>query len=54
MTNLGIRQVPKELVEAADSYGSTARQKLFKVEIPLLNQPLWQGLTKPLCCHFLW
>ena len=54
MTNLGIRQVPKELVEAADSYGSTASQKLFKVEIPLLNQPLWQGLTKPLCCHFLW
>ncbi|RKJ46652.1 ABC transporter permease subunit, partial [Butyricicoccus sp. 1XD8-22] len=27
-TNLGIKQVPRELVEAADSYGSTGRQKL--------------------------
>ena len=25
-TNLGIRQVPKELVEASDSFGSTSRQ----------------------------
>ena len=25
-TNLGIRQVPNELVEAADSYGSTGWQ----------------------------
>ncbi|WP_419348810.1 ABC transporter permease subunit, partial [Acinetobacter baumannii] len=27
MTNLGIRQVPTELIEAADSYGSTEWQK---------------------------
>ena len=35
MSNLGIRQVPKDLVEAADSYGSTPKQKLFKLELPL-------------------
>ena len=29
MTDLGIRQVPADLIEAADSYGSTAWQKLF-------------------------
>ncbi|WP_373747553.1 ABC transporter permease, partial [Weissella soli] len=29
MTNLGIRQVPNDLVEAADSFGSTPKQKLF-------------------------
>ncbi|KOY82939.1 proline/glycine betaine ABC transporter permease [Lysinibacillus macroides] len=46
MTNLGIRQVPKELVEAADSYGSTARQKLFKVEIPLAKSTIMAGINQ--------
>lgn len=32
MTNLGIRQVPVDLVEAADSFGSTSWQKLLKLE----------------------
>ncbi|MEQ6354929.1 proline/glycine betaine ABC transporter permease [Lysinibacillus sp. M3] len=46
MTNLGIRQVPKELVEAADSYGSTSRQKLFKVEIPLAKSTIMAGINQ--------
>ena len=46
MTNLGIRQVPKELVEAADSYGSTAKQKLFKVEIPLAKSTIMAGVNQ--------
>ncbi|WP_155590435.1 ABC transporter permease [Lysinibacillus cavernae] len=46
MTNLGIRQVPKELVEAADSYGSTASQKLFKVEIPLAKSTIMAGINQ--------
>lgn len=46
MTNLGIRQVPKELVEAADSYGSTANQKLFKVEIPLAKSTIMAGVNQ--------
>lgn len=32
-TNLGIRQVPNELVEAADSYGSTGWQKIIQIRI---------------------
>src|SRR5699024_7448806 len=33
-TNLGIRQVSQELVEASEAFGSTGSQKLFKVELP--------------------
>ncbi|MEB2281387.1 proline/glycine betaine ABC transporter permease [Lysinibacillus xylanilyticus] len=46
MTNLGIRQVPKELVEAADSYGSTSKQKLLKVEIPLAKSTIMAGINQ--------
>lgn len=35
LTNLGIRQVPRELTEAADAFGATEQQKLFKVQIPV-------------------
>lgn len=45
-TNLGIRQVPKELVEAADSYGSTGGQKLFKVELPLAKSTIMAGINQ--------
>lgn len=45
-TNLGIRQVPKELVEAADSYGSTPSQKLFKVELPLAKSTMMAGVNQ--------
>ncbi len=46
MTNLGIRQVPHELVEAADSYGSTGTQKLFKVELPLAKSTIMAGINQ--------
>lgn len=46
MTNLGIRQVPRELVEAADSYGSTGSQKLFKVELPLAKSTIMAGINQ--------
>lgn len=45
-TNLGIRQVPKELVEAADSYGSTGWQKLFKLELPLAKSTIMAGINQ--------
>ncbi|SOC18206.1 glycine betaine/proline transport system permease protein/glycine betaine/proline transport system substrate-binding protein [Ureibacillus xyleni] len=45
-TNLGIRQVPKELVEAADSYGSTGWQKLIKVELPLAKSTIMAGINQ--------
>lgn len=45
-TNLGIRQVPKELEEAADSYGSTGWQKLFKLELPLAKSTIMAGINQ--------
>lgn len=45
-TNLGIRQVPKELVEAADSFGSTGWQKLFKLELPLARNTIMAGINQ--------
>lgn len=46
MTNLGIRQVPTELVEAADAYGSTGAQKLFKVELPMAKATIMAGVNQ--------
>ncbi|AKP67157.1 ABC transporter permease [Companilactobacillus ginsenosidimutans] len=46
MTNMGIREVPDELIEAADSFGSTEWQKLFKVELPLAKTSLMAGVNQ--------
>lgn len=46
LVNLGIRQVPKELVEAADAFGSTAWQKLVKVEMPVARPSIMAGLNQ--------
>ena len=45
-TNLGIRQVPKELVEASDAFGSTGAQKLFKVELPMAKSTIMAGINQ--------
>ncbi|MFC6278751.1 ABC transporter permease/substrate binding protein [Streptococcus moroccensis] len=45
-TNLGIREVPRELVEASESFGSTGPQKLFKVELPLAKDTIVAGISQ--------
>ncbi len=45
-TNLGIRQVSTELVEASDAFGATGRQKLFKVELPMAKQTIMAGVNQ--------
>ncbi|MGM8849079.1 ABC transporter permease [Salinicola sp. V024] len=45
-TTLGIRQVPKDLIEAADAYGSTRSQKLVKVQLPLSLPTLMGGINQ--------
>ncbi|WFF42886.1 proline/glycine betaine ABC transporter permease [Salinicola endophyticus] len=45
-TTLGIRQVPTELVEAADAFGSTRTQKLVKVQLPLSLPTLMGGINQ--------
>ena len=46
LTNLGIRQVPKDVVEAAISFGSTSRQMLLKVQIPLAMPTILTGVNQ--------
>lgn len=46
LTNLGIRQVPDTMVEAARSYGCTPRQMLFKVQIPQALPSIMLGVNQ--------
>ena len=45
-TNLGIRQVSEELVEASEAFGSTGAQKLFKVELPMAKATIMAGINQ--------
>lgn len=45
-TNLGIRQVDDEMIEAAESFGSTGSQRLFKVELPLAKATIMAGINQ--------
>ncbi|NEP62520.1 MAG: ABC transporter permease subunit, partial [Symploca sp. SIO2G7] len=46
LTNLGIRQVSLEVVEAAKSFGSTPSQLLWEVQIPLALPTILAGLNQ--------
>lgn len=46
LTSLGIRQVDKEVVEAAKSFGSTRIQSLFKVQIPQAMPTIMTGINQ--------
>jgi len=46
LTNLGIRLVDKDVIEAADAFGMTPRQKLFKVQIPLALPNIMAGVNQ--------
>jgi len=46
LTPLGIRQVPDQTVEASRVFGSTTRQTLFKVQIPLALPTILTGLAQ--------
>lgn len=45
-TNLGIRQVSTELVEASEAFGSTGFQKLFKVQLPMARATIMAGINQ--------
>jgi glycine betaine/proline transport system permease protein len=46
LTCLGIKQVPRELIEAADAFGSTRGQKLFKLQLPLAIPTIMAGINQ--------
>ena len=46
LTNLGIRLADKEVLEAAESFGSSYRQKLFDVQIPLALPNIFAGVNQ--------
>jgi glycine betaine/proline transport system permease protein len=46
LTNLGIRQVHPELVEAAQAFGATEWQVLVRVQIPLAKPTILAGLNQ--------
>ncbi len=49
MTNLGIRQVPSETIEAARSFGSTPLQVLINVKLPLALPSILMGINQTVC-----
>jgi glycine betaine/proline transport system permease protein len=46
LTNLGIRQVPGEIVEAGRSFGCTQNQLLRKVQLPLARPTILLGVNQ--------
>jgi glycine betaine/proline transport system permease protein len=46
LTNLGIRLVDKETLEAATAYGATSTQRLFGVQLPLAMPTIMAGINQ--------
>ena len=48
LTNLGIRQVRPDLIEASRAYGASPLQMLFKVQLPLAMPSIMAGINQAL------
>ncbi|CDN58312.1 Histidine ABC transporter, permease protein (plasmid) [Neorhizobium galegae bv. officinalis bv. officinalis str. HAMBI 1141] len=46
LTDLGIRLVDKDVLEAADAFGTSETQKLFKVQLPLALPTIMAGINQ--------
>ncbi|WP_219702307.1 ABC transporter permease [Marinomonas lutimaris] len=46
LTNLGIRLVPHETLEAATAFGATPTQRLFRVQLPLAMPTIMAGINQ--------
>ncbi|HAT86527.1 MAG TPA: ABC transporter permease [Rhizobiales bacterium] len=46
LTNLGIRLVDKEVLEAATAFGASKRQRLFQVQLPLAMPTIMAGINQ--------
>ena len=48
LTNLGIRNVRGDLIEAAEAFGSTSWQMLWNIQLPLAMRTIMAGLNQTL------
>ena len=46
LTDLGIRQVPVDLVEVGEAFGSTPSQMLWKIQLPVAMPTIMAGLNQ--------
>jgi len=46
LTDLGIRLVDPEIIEASDAFGASSRQKLLGVQLPLALPNIMQGINQ--------
>ncbi|MFA6808421.1 MAG: proline/glycine betaine ABC transporter permease [Eubacteriales bacterium] len=46
LTDLGIRQVPVDLVEVGEAFGSTPQQLLWKIQLPVALPTIMAGLNQ--------
>lgn len=46
LTYLGISEVPKEMIEAGQSFGATQSQLLFRIELPAAASNIAAGITQ--------
>ena len=46
LTDLGIRQVDPDVIEAADSFGAGRMQKLLRIQLPLAWPSIMQGINQ--------
>jgi len=46
LTILGIQQVPADIIEATESFGSTTAQRLMKVQLPLAMPTIMAGINQ--------
>ena len=46
LTNLGVRLVDEEVLEASDAFGANYRQRLFGVQIPLALPNIFAGINQ--------
>lgn len=48
LTSLGIRQVPRDLIEASHAFGASPSQMLFRVELPVAMPTIMAGVNQTL------
>ncbi len=46
LTNLGIRNVPSDVIEAGHAFGATEKQILFKIQLPLAKTTILAGVNQ--------